>query len=219
MGHGGAVNTAAQIVVVAAGVVALIDWWAVARGAARLEAVAKPAVMVLLIVAVAVADPGDAGAAVALVVALSFSLIADVALLPQVDRFVEGLAGFLVAHLAYLVALGLAFELRPLTALVAAAVLAGAVVGLGVRIVGGARRADPRLTVPVAGYVVVLTLMAVTAIATHSPLAAVGGLAFVASDSILGWNRFVEPLAWSRPAVMSTYHVAQFCLTVAVVAG
>ena len=47
--------------------------------------------------------------------------------------------------------------------------------------------------------------------------AIIGALLFAASDSVLGWTRFVSDFPRSRVVVMVTYHLAQFGLVLALV--
>jgi len=116
----------------------------------------------------------------------------------------EAFAAALYASAGFAVAFGLLL-----------AVVVGLVIGR--RIVDGARAADPALAAPVTVYIVLLSLMAVVAIGTGRPAAIVGGIAFVASDSMLGWSRFVVASGRSRLPVMVTYHVAQIGLVLALI--
>ena len=197
-------------------VIAVLDWIAVAAGQRVVEYVCKPLVMVGLVATTLQLDPSSDLARTLLVCGLLLSLIGDVALMLPSDAFVVGLMAFLGAHLFYVVAMavlgvhigGIAFGL-----------LLAVVVGLGIgrRIVDGARAADPALAAPVTVYIVLLSLMAVVAIGTGRPAAIVGGVAFVASDSMLGWSRFVVASGRSRLPVMVTYHVAQIGLVLALI--
>ena len=92
--------------------------------------------------------------------------------------------------------------------LVAAAVI-------GSRVVRGAGEDDARLAAPVAVYMAVISLMVVIAFGTARPFAIVGAVLFYASDGILGWNKFVEPVPHGRVAVMTTYHLGQIGLVLA----
>lgn len=69
-------------------------------------------------------------------------------------------------------------------------------------------------------YVTVICTMATCA--ALSPVAGWWGLAgacsFLVSDFAIGWNRFIEPLAWERPFVMSSYYLAQVLLAGSVIA-
>ena len=92
--------------------------------------------------------------------------------------------------------------------LVAAAVI-------GSRVVRGAAADDERMTGPVAVYMAVISLMVVMAFGTAVPIAIAGAVLFYASDGILGWNKFVEPVPHGRLAVMTTYHLGQIGLVLA----
>jgi len=75
------------------------------------------------------------------------------------------------------------------------------------------------LTLPVAIYCAVITLMGVTAVGrigrTESKAALLvifGAALFILSDSVIAYNKFVAGLEWSGPIVMSTYLAAQYLL-------
>ena len=211
-----------------AAIAAVIDWVAVWAGGAngrRVERIAKPAVMVALLGAALVAHAWTPEAQAArpwLVLGLAASLAGDVLLLPP-GRFVPGLVAFLAAHLAYLVAfLQLPGEVLWLViGVVAAAVL---VLTVGRALVRSAARAG--LAGPVAAYLVAITLMAVTATRTGEIAATAGAWLFVASDSMLGWDRLRSPAPGmprgsgrtQRTAVMVTYHLGQMLIVVSLAA-
>ncbi len=202
---------------VAAIIAAAVDWVAVVRDDPRTERIAKPAVIVALILVVFTLR-SDVPAAVPWVfVALVASLLGDVFLLPG-GRFRPGLAAFLVAHLAYIVA----FVQRPLD-------VVGAIVGIvgvallyafvGRRILAAAMAGDRSLGVAVGAYLAAISAMAVVGTATLVPFAVAGAWLFVASDAVLGWTRFVGPIRGSgreAPAValaiIVPYHAAQVLL-------
>jgi len=207
-------NNVAWALLVAAAVVAIIDWIAVARRPSRVETIAKPLVLVLLVVAAIVLDPVDGARRAWFVAALVLSLAGDVFLLPRPDKFVAGLASFLLAHLAYVagfVAGGIVLAATPV------AIVLVCLVGipLGRRLVAGARASGHAdVVVPVIAYVAVIALMVVAALASGNRVAAVGALSFMASDALIGWTRFVRPIAWAPVGIMVTYHVAQVLLVV-----
>jgi alkenylglycerophosphocholine hydrolase len=80
---------------------------------------------------------------------------------------------------------------------------------LAVRFVRALRAAQrDALVVPVVAYMSAISAMLVSAIASGNAFAIVGGLAFVASDSLIAETRFVQPRTWGPVAIMATYHVA-----------
>lgn len=196
--------------------VALVDWWAVGTGRRRAEYVFKPLTMVVLIAAtVALADPTSEAARWWMVAALVLSLAGDVFLMLD-DLFVQGLASFLVGHVAYVVGLwNLGVDLTWFA--VGLAVVVVLVALIGVRIVRAAAAEDRRLTVPVAAYIGVISLMVASAIGTTVPVAIIGALLFYASDACIGWSKFVQDFAGARLWIITTYHLGQIGLVLALV--
>lgn len=190
------------VLLVALAVVGAANWWSRANDDRRIEAITKPTFTVLAAVLCAVRGEGTP-MAIALV-GFALCLIGDVALLPAVDKFIVGLGSFLAGHLAFIVAFIAAGMDTPWLALVAAVLLVPVLAGPGRRILAG----SGALKGPVTGYLVIISAMAVVAWATGRPAAMVGAAAFVASDTILGWGRFVGERRWTPVAVMVTYHAA-----------
>ena len=199
-------------------VVCACNWWSRRPGAGdatsrRVEAASKPlATLALAALAIVAATVGGAdaptGALVAALVGFALCLGGDVALLPFVDRFVVGLASFLAGHVAFVVMFVLLGLDRPELAVVAIALVSALVLTAGRRIVDGARRESTALRRPVQTYLAVISSMAVVGFATGRPAAVVGSALFVASDAILGWNKFVRQRRWMPIGVMTTYHGA-----------
>lgn len=149
-----------------------------------------------------------------LLVGLALSTAGDVFLMLPVDAFVAGLASFLLAHVAYLLALGQRERLFAAAwpfavyAVVAGLVLSQLWPGL-----------PGELRVPVVVYVVVLAAMAAQALAVWwrrrdgvATCGAWGGACFVLSDALLAWDRFVAPFAAASFAVLASYWLAQWGL-------
>jgi alkenylglycerophosphocholine/alkenylglycerophosphoethanolamine hydrolase len=197
--------------------VAILDWIAVARDDRWTEYVAKPLTMVLLIAAALTLDPTDGTARAWFVVALVCSLAGDVFLMLPRDRFVPGLASFLLGHLAYIV--GLRHLGSSVAGLVAGVVVvAVALPLLAPRVLAAIRRSDdPGLAVPVALYIVVISAMVVAAGASGVIVALLAAAAFYASDALIAWTRFVTDLPHGRLLVMTTYHLAQIGFVLALV--
>jgi uncharacterized membrane protein YhhN len=189
-------------------VAAAIDWWSVQAGNDRLEQFAKPAVMLALIASVVAADM-TGWSLVWLLTALVLGLAGDVLLLPSLDRFVEGLAAFLLGHLAY-AALGFTLGTRTwwlILGLVLATVLVWTV---GTRISDAVQGTDH--FAPVVAYVLAIGLGAAVLVGTGRWLLLVGAVLFTTSDALLGWGRFVGEAPGDRLAVHVTYHLGQTAL-------
>jgi uncharacterized membrane protein YhhN len=124
---------------------------------------------------------------------------------------VPGLAAFLLAHVAYVVAMLVLGALSGglLLGLVGVAIAAAVI---GVRIVRGAARHDPALRVPVLAYLAAISLMVATAAGTGVAVVLAGALLFYASDAVLGWTRFVADFGRSRVVVTVSYHLGQALL-------
>lgn len=201
-------TTAAAVALVAAAVVAPVDWWSRAARRPAVEWVAKPLVTALVVVAALLLDPASSAMRAWFVAGFVLCLAGDVALMLPRERFVEGLGAFLLGHLAFVAGFwaGGFDALGAGAALVVVAVVALVVAGRPV--LAGARRADRRLGGPVAAYLLVIAAMAAAAGFHGDAWGIAGAVAFLVSDALLGWNKFVRPVAWAPVAVMVTYHAA-----------
>jgi len=151
-------------------------------------------------------------------IGLVLSLVGDVFLLWPKEGFLPGLVSFLLAHLAYIAAFCVPARLaaRPLV-FVAYGVVATLILSQLWPGVPGALR------VPVLGYVVCLATMAAqaavwwrTAIGSADErlarAAALGGLLFMASDSLLAINKFAVALPLASLWILATYWAAQWAI-------
>ncbi len=206
---------------------ALLDWFAVGSGRRKIELVTKPATLLLLLAWFVLATPRPWTAMSAwLAAGLALSLVGDIFLLFSERWFLYGVGAFLLAQLAYVVALnseGPIFSARSgLTAL--------ALIALGVLLLARLRqglraRGRERMMFPLAIYLAGISAMVWSAAcATLRPawptlaagLVAIGGSLFYASDITLAWNRFIQPFAGARLLTRVTYHLGQFGLAVGV---
>lgn len=205
--------TAGTLLAVAA-VVGIGDWVAVARGGGRAERFLKPATLVALIGVAVTLDPALEAQRRLFVLALLCSLVGDVALLRPDEGFVGALVAFMAAHVAYVI--GFTAVGPDPAALGVAVVLVGAFgVFLAVPILSAVD--DARLRAGVAGYMLTLAAMVATATGTQHPLAATGAALFLASDTVLGWDRFVGDLPWAQPVIMIAYHLGQGLIVLSLV--
>lgn len=207
-------TTLAWVFLLAAAVPAVVNWVAVDRDQRSVIYVVKPLTMVLLIGAALALDPTDDAVRAWFVAALVLSLAGDVFLmLPEerrlpVDAFLLGLGAFLLGHVAYVVGMAIDHRSWPMT--IVGLVLIGAGVGsVAPRILRGVGKEAPGMRVPVLAYIAVISSMGVAAFGRTVVIGIVGALLFIASDSILAINRFLQPSRGLRVAVMVTYHLAQ----------
>lgn len=201
------------LLLTATALAALTNWWARWTNSRRVENWVKP-LTTMLVIGLAIANDAEIKFAGIAVVALVLCLEGDIALLPAIDKFIVGLASFLLGHLAFIV-LFARYEM-PNRGLGAAAlggvlVLAGTA---GRTIVRGAGRKDPAMRWPVAAYLLVISAMTVCGWATGRGWVIAGTTLFVISDTLLGWGLFVRErdrdgdARWHSVAVMVTYHGA-----------
>ncbi len=148
-------------------------------------------------------------------IGLALSLAGDVFLLWPKQGFLPGLVSFLLAHLAYIAAFCMPVRLaaKPLVfaayGVIAALILSQLWSGV-----------PPALRAPVVAYVLCLATMAAQAAtwwfsrSAERPArwAAAGGVLFMASDTLLAFNKFSAPLPLSALWILATYWAAQWCI-------
>ena len=189
---------------------ALVDWYAVARGDRRTETWAKPLVLASLVATAVVLGATETAAGLWLLVALVFGLVGDIALLSDsLPRFRAGVWAFLVGHLAYLVCFASLGLTMPAWSWIGLAVLAVALFATRGVVPATHRLAGRALSLPVAVYAVVIGAMLLCAWFTGVPLVALGATVFVVSDATLSLDRFVRSIPHARLILMVTYHVGQ----------
>ena len=201
-------NGVTWVLLIAAGMVAAIDWWAVATDRRSVEYVGKPLTLVLLIGVAVALHPDDGAVRAWFVAGLVLSLLGDVLLVLPADLFIGGLASFLLGHVAYVVGL-VQYQHSALWLAVGAGVVLVGVITVGRRVRTEVRRRDPKLAGPVTAYMAVISAMVLGAFGSAVPSMVAGALLFYASDATLAWNRFVHEHPRGRLAVMVTYHLGQ----------
>src|ERR1700737_3977758 len=164
---------AAWLLLGLAAVLAAGDWLAVARGHERLEYFCKPAFMVALAAVAATLRPAVVAQQRWWLFALGLGLVGDIVLMLPRDRFAAGLAAFLLGHVAYILGFRAA-GVVPRVALPYLGVLAVPItIGLIPGIRGALRVGQRELVAPILLYSLVIGVMAASALAAHSPPAAV----------------------------------------------
>ena len=126
--------------------------------------------------------------------------------------FVAGLGAFLVGHLFYLTGF-LKMSLINKVRLAAILLIALYSFFIGRQLIASLlTEGNEPLVIPVVAYILVISLMALSAILTGNIWATIGSILFVISDSILSWNMFVSGIAYSDVFIMTTYYSAQFLI-------
>ncbi len=216
-----------------AGVAAAVDWLAVSGVSARLaplEYGAKPAVPALLAGTALALHPQDPALRAVTVGFLALCLVGDVLLMLPADStalFAGGLASFLAAHLLLILGLAASMDGGAGWVVVALAGIAAAVAAPARAVLRAVARDHRELLGPVIAYVAVLAVMGAVALAAGAgagrpgadPALFAGAVAFIASDTLLAYNRFVRPLPRATLSVHVTYHLALGLLVVSLVSG
>ena len=190
------------------------------RGARGRVYVFKPLATVLILLLAATAqDPVSARYQALVCAGLLFSLAGDVFLMLPRDRFVAGLASFLVAHGFYIAAFGS----WPPT--VRAPIVLLALVLVAVVLLRTLWKKLGTLRIPVVVYAVALVVMAWQAIerwedldTSSAGLALEGALLFVISDAQLAEERFAGRSRYGSVIVLATYFAAQWLIAMSVAA-
>lgn len=153
-----------------------------------------------------------------IVAGLLFSLAGDIFLMLPSDRFIAGLASFLIAHLFYIAAFTIEGAMAGPSLLAAIILLAYG--GLMLRLL---LPSLGRMKVPVVIYMLVILLMVWQAAnrfmspeTTTGLLALAGACLFAASDSLLALNRFRRPFRSAQFLILTTYYAAQWLIALSV---
>lgn len=202
-------------------IIAMIDWAAVYAGWKKLEYFAKPGAMVALI-GWLWAFGGLEGQLIWFGLGLVFSLAGDIFLMLPKEQFIPGLTAFLIAHIAYIVALNPSPPPLNVASLLLVLLAGFSAQQIFRRIFKSvARSGRPGQKTPVALYAGAIFLMLLSALGTlirtewhpfSALLVSAGALLFFISDTLLAWNRFVGALARARFKVIVTYHLGQIGL-------
>ncbi|MGF1691689.1 lysoplasmalogenase [Photobacterium kagoshimensis] len=146
----------------------------------------------------------------AIFVGLLCSVVGDICLMLPRDRFIQGLAGFLAAHIVYSIAFWSQLSASMVWWLPAMLCGGGIIVFLLLLPALG------RFTLPVALYIGMITQMAwaagefwLTSQSLMGMFAFGGALIFMVSDTILAIDRFKGPYHSASATIMTSYYLAQ----------
>lgn len=154
---------------------------------------------------------------VMIIAGLSFSMFGDIMLMLPSDKFLQGLASFLIAHIFYLIAFVSDSEF-PVSYLY---LIPGLIIGAFIL-----RILLPQVgnkTVPVLIYSLILILLLWQSAGrlalnlNHSTLVAlIGSIIFIGSDITLVFNRFVKQHRNGQLYILSSYYIAQLLIAYSV---
>ena len=199
-------------------VLAVMNWIAVYKRSKTLEYIFKPATMLALLFLIW-QSVGFGGSMLWFTIGVVFCMAGDVFLMIPRDLFIFGLISFLLGHIAYIIGLN---NQPPYFNLWGAALI----VLLGIyiwwlypKLVAGLNsRGKGGLRIPVLIYALVISMMVYSAGMTWTRSGwqvqaalsvSLGAVLFFISDSILAWDRFINPFANARLKTMVTYHLGQ----------
>lgn len=189
-------------------VFAVVDWWSVTRGNKIVEYICKPGAAVLFVVSAALLDANDTAARGWMVAALMFCIAGDVFLMLPRDAFVPGLASFAVAQVLFAVSFAVG-DVSSVRLVIALLLVVATSLVLARRFIRALKRSDQgSLIPPIVVYMAVISAMVVCAIASGNVLAIIGAVLFMASDSLIAEERFVQRRRWQPLTIIVTYHLA-----------
>jgi alkenylglycerophosphocholine/alkenylglycerophosphoethanolamine hydrolase len=128
------------------------------------------------------------------------------------EWFVIGLSAFLIGHVFYMIGFLRKWAFSKVRFAMIVPLLVYAFI-LGREVIESLLQdGNNALVLPVLIYIIVISLMACSAIMTGNLWAITGSLLFLVSDSVLAWNMFVANVSFSDPLIMTTYYSAQFLI-------
>ena len=202
------------IIIISAGIYVLADFFT----KPGLKYIFKP-LTTILIIALALLQQSEVSETYKylIIVALLFSLAGDIFLMLPTDKFVQGLASFLIAHIFYITAFAHGFgPYFEISYLIPSAIYAILFLWLVLPKTG-------KLKLPVLIYSLVLMVFLWQAsgrffyLSDNSSIYILAGsILFVASDSVLAYDRFVKSYKFSQLAILSTYWAAQVFLALSI---
>ena len=147
-----------------------------------------------------------------IITGLIFSTVGDVFLIDS-KRFIQGLLSFLLAHICFIIAF---FSTPNLPGVIFYLAYVAFFLSILWKHLGN-------LKIPVIVYSLALALMSWFALSRYFELndhkslyAFLGSLSFVASDSLLAFNKFKSSFPFAEILILSTYFIAQWLIALSV---
>ncbi len=143
--------------------------------------------------------------------AVAFLLSAVGDMMGAKHLFLAQIVSFALAHVAFSVQFFRRFKRPDIKSGAVAVAIAAMCAGLGIYF--ASHITNPLERWFAVGYMVLITVMAVSAVLQDAPLRwwyAVAACIFIFSDSTIAWNRFMEHIPHAGIIIMSTYFAAQY---------
>lgn len=192
-----------------------------------LNMLTKPLICISLAIYLARKANMNAGFSRLIFAALVLSFFGDCFLLlagKGAHFFILGLFSFLAAHVFYSLAFFRDFKNDPQASKVYGHLMLFVMGIFSLSYYSWIRNYLHDLRIPVMVYMFVIAIMAILAGYRYKRvnllsfrLIYIGAIFFIASDSLLAYNKFVEPFSLAGLAIMGTYMLAQYLITVGVV--
>lgn len=135
--------------------------------------------------------------------------------------FIFGLVSFLIAHILYSLAFFRDFKNDPQASKIYGHLMLFVMGVFSLSYYSWLRDSLGDMRIPVMAYMFVISIMAILAGYRHKRVNSlsfrmvfIGAIFFVISDSILAYNKFVMPFPYSGVAIMGTYMLAQYLITI-----
>ena len=149
----------------------------------------------------------------AILVGLIFSTVGDVFLINDKKFFVHGLISFLLGHLCFIAAF---YSSPNFPSVIFYLIYVAFFLIVLWKHLG-------KLKAPVIVYAVTIAAMSWLAFSRYfeandgkTLLAFLGSISFVASDSLLAYNKFKKPFSIAQPLILGTYFLAQWLIALSV---
>ncbi|MBO6576536.1 MAG: lysoplasmalogenase [Rhodothermales bacterium] len=152
----------------------------------------------------------------AILVGLAGALLGDVLLMLPKDRFLAGLAAFLITHVAYGAAFVSRLELIPVLPFLPYTVASLFVLRLLWPHTKGVRFPVALYTIALAAMASLAFGVAMTVGGASAWFAAAGAALFVLSDAALAFDRFVGAFGAARTVILTTYFAGQWLIALSV---
>lgn len=187
-----------------------------------LRVITKPLIVIILLAWIFLATKLSTPFYKSVFTGLTFAWIGDVLLMMQQGNssfFIFGLIAFLLCHIFYIRAFALDFKSKPAqknpfliwAIIVFTAFCAGLFIYLKPHL--------GNMQIPVLIYVIIISIMAMMAVSRFGrvnlfsfEIIFYGAVLFLFSDSMLAYNKFVEPLPNAGLVIMASYMLAQYLI-------